>query len=212
VTVQPETATGHLKVRPFIGFEFVGDSDLNILKRMDCQASATGLKLRSRAQGRERWVVPCILGHPEWAATIETIVGSEDGIQSVVANPETGRVLIEFNPSLLKASIQILLQRAVAFRPMTAGDGLKTHHPRRTRTVLRTIIATELGCSIFKLAVLGLCPCKAFFLLPSALLFHRVISDRPRPGHRPKASNPKLEAMPLTAAKGKKRNSNLSGH
>jgi hypothetical protein len=61
---------------------------------MNSRVKLLAIRLRSSAAGRERWDVPCVCDHPAWAATVETIIGSEEGIEFVFANPVTGRVLV----------------------------------------------------------------------------------------------------------------------
>jgi hypothetical protein len=138
------------------------------------------VKLRSCIPGRERWDIPCVRNHPAWAAAIETIIGSEEGVGFVSANPATGRVLVEFNPSQIPAPVKVLLERALAFRPMTASEVIDAAHPRKRRTVLAATVTTELVCSLFKFALVGVCPCAAAAILPSALLLHRIASDKRR--------------------------------
>jgi hypothetical protein len=136
------------------------------------------MRLRSSAAGRERWDVPCVYNHPAWAATLETIIGSEEGIEFVFANPMTGRVLVEFDPSRISAPAGVLLERALAFRPMTASETVDAPHAHKRRTVLAATLTTELVCSIFKFALVGICPCTAAVILPSAFLLHRIASDK----------------------------------
>jgi hypothetical protein len=138
------------------------------------------VKLRSCVPGRERWDVPCVRNHPAWAAAIETIIGSEEGVGFVFANPATGRVLVEFNPSQIPSPVKVLLERALAFRPMTASEVIDAPHHRKRRTVLAATVTTELVCSIFKFALIGVCPCAAAAILPSAFLLHHIASDKKR--------------------------------
>jgi hypothetical protein len=164
---------------------------------VDSQTIIPAMKMRSRVPGRERWDVPCVRDHPNWAATVESIVGSEEGIESVIANPATGRVLVEFNPSRVTAPVQALLQRALSFRPMTASDGINTRHWGKRSTLLSATVATELVCSIFKLALLGVCPCTAVAIVPSALLLHQFASRK----HRRSRSKKMVEADSVTAVR-----------
>ena len=138
------------------------------------------MKLRSSVPGRERWDIPCVRNHAAWAATIETIVGTEEGVECVFANPVTGRVLVEFDPSRITAPVKVLLERALAFRPMT--DSETGGAPRRAKKgrFLAATVTTELVCSVFKFALIGVCPCAAAAILPSAFLLHRLASAKPR--------------------------------
>jgi hypothetical protein len=143
------------------------------------------VKLRSSVPGRERWDVPCVRDHPAWAATIETIVGSEEGVGFVFANPASGRVLVEFNPSEIAAPVKVLLERALGFRPMTESEALDAPRRQKKRTILAATLTTELICSLFKFALIGVCPCAAAAILPSAFILHQLASAEP---HRSKST------------------------
>jgi hypothetical protein len=134
----------------------------------------------SHVPGRERWEILCLRGHRGWAYTIEAILGSEDGVRLVLANPATGRVLVEFDPELIAAPVQVLLERALSFRPMAKRETAPVAPPRRTRTAFAAAATTELGCLLFKAAFAGLCPWATFAMFSGALLFHRVIPDKTR--------------------------------
>jgi hypothetical protein len=141
--------------------------------------SNLAMKLRSRLPGRERWDVPCVCDDRAWAATIEAIVGSEEGVEFVFASPTTGRVLVEFDPERISVPVKVLLERALAFRPMTESEAAAPRH-RKKRTVLAATVTAEVVCSLFKFALIGICPCTATVILPSALLLHRAVSARSR--------------------------------
>jgi hypothetical protein len=151
-----------------------------ILKIMKHHEAAQLMNLRSRVPGRERWEVACVRNHPNWAASIESIVGTEEGVESVIANPATGRVLVEYDPSRITAPVEVLLQRALAFRPMTETEVLSTRHAPKAPKVLAAAATAELGCLLLKGAFLGICPWTTVAMCSTAFLFHRVVSDKPR--------------------------------
>jgi hypothetical protein len=138
------------------------------------------MRLLSQVAGRERWQVPCLRGHQGWAETIETILGSEDGIRLVTANPATGRVLVEFDPARIAAPVAVFLQRALSFRPMMKSEQARDGRPAGKRTAVAAAVTTELGCLLFKAAFVGLCPWATFAMFSGALLFHRVIPNKTR--------------------------------
>jgi hypothetical protein len=124
--------------------------------------SLLGLRLRSRVYGRERWEVPAILGNKRAAASVKTLLQSESGVRCVVANDTTGRVLIEYAPSELNDSIEVLLQRALEFGPMSASEfaALRDSRPSRL-SVFAPFGAAHLGCLFLKLLPFGV-SCPAF--------------------------------------------------
>jgi hypothetical protein len=152
----------------------------NNTQDMKHQEAAEPMKLRSRVPGRERWEVGCIRDRPGWAASVESIVGTEEGIESVIANPATARVLIEYDPARITTSVENLLRRAIAFRPMTPAEVLSTRHAGKTPTVLAAAATAELGCLLMKAAVAGFCPWTTVAMCSTAFLFHRVVSNKPR--------------------------------
>jgi hypothetical protein len=147
---------------------------------MERQLTAQPLKLRSRVPGRERWEVACVRNHPLWAASIESIVGTEDGVKSVIANPATGRVLVEYDVSRIAAPVEVLLQRAAAFRPVTETELLATRHAGKAPTLLAAAATAEFGCLLLKTALLGVCPWATVAMYSTAFLFHRVVLDKAR--------------------------------
>src|SRR5438132_6761434 len=147
---------------------------------MKYQEAPQLMKLRSRVPGRERWEVACVRNHPNWAASIESIVGTEEGMESVIANPATGRVLVEYDPARITAPVEVLLQRALAFRPMTETEVLSTRHAGKAPTVLAAAATAELGCLLLKTALLGVCPWATVAVCSTAFLFHRVVLDKAR--------------------------------
>jgi len=138
------------------------------------------MRVLSHVPGRERWEIPCVRGHRGWADTIETILGSEDGVRLVTANPSTGRVLVEFDPAQIAVPVAVLLERALSFRPMTKKETAHDAPSDGTRRMFAVAATTELGCLLFKAAFVGLCPWATFAMFSGALLFRRVIPDKTR--------------------------------
>ena len=77
------------------------------------------LKLRSATPGRSRWEAAELLGQPLRAAAVEMALTPLAGIQSVEANPRTGRVLIHAARTLPTAQVESLLRQALAAPPTT---------------------------------------------------------------------------------------------
>jgi hypothetical protein len=114
------------------------------------------LRLRSRVYGRERWEVPGILGNPKLAASVKTLLESECGVQRVVANALTGRVLVEYVPVELKASVEGLVYRALDFGPMSAIEFESITDSKRTAlSAFGAMASAELGCLFLKFLFLG---------------------------------------------------------
>jgi hypothetical protein len=111
---------------------------------------------------------------------MESILGTEEGIESVIANPATGRVLVEYNPARITAPVEELLRRALAFRPMTEQEVLTTRHAGHRSKILAAAATAELGCFLLKAAFAGFCPWTTVAMCSTALLFHGVVSDEPR--------------------------------
>ena len=147
---------------------------------MKRQEAVEPLKLRSRVPGRERWEVACVRNHPNWAASIESIVGTEEGVEGVVANPATGRVLIEYDPGRITTSVEDLLRRALSFRPMSDTEVQGTRHAGKGPKVLAAAATAELGCLLMTAAFAGFCPWTTVAMCSTAFLFHRVVSDKSR--------------------------------
>ncbi|MCU1233571.1 MAG: Lipid export ATP-binding/permease protein MsbA [Candidatus Solibacter sp.] len=117
------------------------------------------LVLCSQVNGRERWYVDALENSPRLAATVELVLQSEKGITEVRANPLTGRVLVCYDRHLLAETVETLIERALGFGPMSRGEfSLLRSRPSGLGS-LRSLIATELGCSALRMIVLGgVCP------------------------------------------------------
>lgn len=63
-------------------------------------------RLRSKLPGRERWDVPGLWRRPALARQLELTLAAQDGVTRVCANPNTGRLLIEYR---LGASLNLSL-------------------------------------------------------------------------------------------------------
>ena len=75
--------------------------------------------LCSRTAGRERWHIHELENRPRLAASLELVLGSEEGVECVEANPLTGRVLVHYRPELISELVEELIPRAMEFGPMT---------------------------------------------------------------------------------------------
>ena len=127
------------------------------------------LVLRSRLPGRERWHVDLLEDNPRLAAAVELVLRGEEGIETVQANPLTGKVLIHFRPELVSGPIEVLIRQALEFGPMSPEEfaSLPSREPDGFRT--EHFLAAELGCSALKMILFGSC-CPAV-LAGAGLLF-----------------------------------------
>ena len=119
-----------------------------------------GCTLRSRIPGRDRWLIAAILEDRRFALALATVLRSEVGVKQAIANHLTGRLLVEYSPEELQEPVEVLIRRALAFGPMSAGEfkDLKssTSHPC---SPLRVLVSAELGCLLAKLLFAGIaCP------------------------------------------------------
>jgi Heavy metal associated domain 2 len=118
-----------------------------------------GMVLCSRVQGRERWYIDALEDNPRLAATVESVLHTEEGIEQAVANPLTGRVLVRYRPKELTASVEDLISRAVAFGPMSEEEFSRLAPKKSSDLSASHFIAAEIGCSALKMFVLGsTCP------------------------------------------------------
>jgi ATP-binding cassette subfamily B protein len=72
------------------------------------------IRLRHSVPGRERWEVAPLRGRPEVAQGVQESLEDVPGIESVDANPMTGRVLIVYDRGTLTGSVEDLLAAALA--------------------------------------------------------------------------------------------------
>ena len=70
-------------------------------------------QIRSSIPGRVRWTVPGLIDQPLLARAIEREVRAADGIQSIQANPVSGRVLLEYRRDLSLRDVEALLERSL---------------------------------------------------------------------------------------------------
>jgi ATP-binding cassette subfamily B protein len=99
---------------------------------MDNSPKKITVRPKSLIPGRQRWEVDVVLNNPRVARLIEKSLASEAGIQSVRANPVTGRVLVfhedelstQTVASLVKSTVEISV--SIAYTPSTdSKDELK---------------------------------------------------------------------------------------
>jgi Heavy metal associated domain 2 len=116
--------------------------------------------LRSRIPGRDRWEIPPLINEPRHALAVQTILAGEPGILSVQANEVTGRVLFEYDPQEIQDSIENLLQKALAFGPLSEAEyQLLTVRGEAIFPAARLFLGAELGCLLFKALFLSTwCP------------------------------------------------------
>jgi Heavy metal associated domain 2 len=115
--------------------------------------------LRSRVPGRGRWHVKALEDSPRLAATVELILRREDGIESAEANPLTGSILVRFQPEIEFEWVEAVIQRALEFGPMSREEFSELRPKPAEFFSLRHLLAAEIGCSAFKMALFsGCCP------------------------------------------------------
>lgn len=80
---------------------------------------------RSVVAGRQRWDLDMLLGRPGLAKVVETGLRTWPGVETVSANPVTGRLLIFHNALLSSSDIDRLVRETVlrAARPLTPSPG-----------------------------------------------------------------------------------------
>jgi hypothetical protein len=128
------------------------------------------MTLCSRIPGRERWQIEVLEDRPRLAAALELVLGSEDGVERVEANPLTGRVLVHYRPELISATIEELIRRALEFGPMTR-DEYAARPKRAAGWSARHLLAAEIACTALKLTLFGGC-CSLALGAAGLLFFH----------------------------------------
>jgi hypothetical protein len=119
----------------------------------------TALTLCSRTAGRDRWYVAALEDRPRLAATVETVLRSEEGIQEVRANPLTGRVLVCYDAGVLAEPVETLICRALDFGPMSHEEYSLFCSRRPVSRPFESLIQAELGCCVFQMIAFGgICP------------------------------------------------------
>jgi hypothetical protein len=121
---------------------------------------AVSLSLKSRVPGRDRWAVPAISGNPNRALALETLLRSEAGVRRASANELTGRVLVEYSPHEITEPVERLIQRALAFGPMSSFEfEALTPDDSLRCSPIKLLISAELGCLLFKFTLASVvCP------------------------------------------------------
>jgi hypothetical protein len=116
------------------------------------------LKPCSRIHGRERWYVDGLKGNERLARAVEVALTGESGIEEVVANPLTGRILVRYSPDHVQAPVEILIRRALALDTMLEREFSR---PLTSKPFLlpKRLLVAELGCSSLKFLLLGGIPC-----------------------------------------------------
>jgi hypothetical protein len=125
------------------------------------------LKPCSRIRGRERWYVDGLKGNERLARAVEVALTGESGIEEVVANPVTGRVLVRYSPDHVQAPIEMLIRRALAFGPMLELE-FSRHLTSKLFLLPKRLLIAELGCSSLKFLLLGGISCPSGGILWAA--------------------------------------------
>lgn len=112
------------------------------------------LKRCSGIRGRERWQVGGLTGNKRLAASLEMALKGESGVEEVVANPLTGRILVRYSHDHVQASVEVLIRRALALNHMMTPEISRPVVSKRYLLPVR-LLAAELGCSLLKFLLLG---------------------------------------------------------
>ena len=112
------------------------------------------LKPCSRIRGRERWHVSGLRGNERLAAAVEVALKSESGVEEVVANPLTGRVLVRYSPDHIETPVETMIHQALTLDPMIEQE-LSRPVASKPFFLTKRVLVAELGCSLLKLVVLG---------------------------------------------------------
>jgi cation-transporting P-type ATPase C len=80
------------------------------------------LLLLSDVPGRQRWRVPALESRPRVAAAVEIALRKESKASRVKANPLTGRILIQWDPSQTPGDVKSIIQRALEEGPISEAD------------------------------------------------------------------------------------------
>jgi hypothetical protein len=115
------------------------------------------IRLCSRVSGRERWRVGALKGRPRLAAAVELILRGQQGVTAATTNPLTGSVLVYYSPDLLTESIEVLIQRALQFGPMTTDEFVAFTANVSKASFTKHLFAAEVGCFLVKMFFLGGC-------------------------------------------------------
>jgi hypothetical protein len=129
------------------------------------------LKPCSRIRGRERWYVHGLMGNTWLASAVELVLKGESGVQEVVANPLTGRVLVRYLPDQVQASVEVLIRRALTLAPLIESEISRPVTPKPF-LLSKRLFTAELGCSLFKLLFLGgvSCPVGGIWCAAGAII------------------------------------------
>jgi hypothetical protein len=129
------------------------------------------MALRSRTPGRDRWHIDALEDRPRLAAALELVLGSEESVERVKANPLTGTVLVHYRPELIARPIAESILRALEFGPMTRDEYAMRPKPSAGWSAGH-FLAAEIACTALKLTLFGGC-CSLALGAAGLLLFHQ---------------------------------------
>ncbi len=138
------------------------------------------IRQRSAIEGRERWEVDGLLRKPLLAGRVQTDLSEEEGIIRVSANPLTGRVLIVFDPNIMKPGktgalivsvVQLIFQDHVADPIPGSEDSDRGPSDEDERSRLLNLIKTAESRSRFLWRSVGLSLAHAMLRLAAPLTF-----------------------------------------
>lgn len=93
------------------------------------------MRPRSVIPGRQRWDIAVLLDRPHVAVLLEAILRNSPGIQSVYANPVTGRLLIFHDTTLSAQQIDRLVHEAVPLAVRQTMTGSKAPRSKPSTTL-----------------------------------------------------------------------------
>ena len=135
--------------------------------------TSSELALYSRVPGRDRWYVPAIEDNPRLAAELETVLRTEDGIESAQANPLTGRILVHYRRGWNPEALRELIGRALEFGPMSREEYAALRSQKLQTWTVKNLVAAELCCSALKFSLFGACCPLALAAAGLLILAHR---------------------------------------
>jgi len=122
-------------------------------------AAQPKMVLRSRVPGRERWYVDNVEDNPRLAAAVELVLRTEEGIEEVLANPLTGRVLVRYRPDAVAESVETLLCRAIEAGPMSHEEFATLRSEQPQSSFSKELLSAEIACSLSHIILFGgFCP------------------------------------------------------
>ena len=118
-------------------------------------------------------------GNERLAAAVEVTLKGKSGIEEVVANPLTGRVLVRYSPDHVETPVEMMIRQALTLDPMIEQE-LSRPVASKPFFLTKRALAAELGCSLLKLLVLGgvSCPVGGIWCVAGVVFALRLAAQR----------------------------------